>query len=117
MAAMNSGFRIVCRPPPVAFASHGAAVSITGTIQPQVIQWVLGVEHFENGMTARLLVTKPPRRAKRWTEAEVAQDLEDRVGRMFDRLYSLVANTTDDGLQSPVLATLTPKAKDVWGNF
>jgi len=94
-----------------------AAVSITGTIQPQILQRVLGLEHFENGMAARLLVAKPPRRAKRWTEAEVAQDVEDRVGKMFDRLHSLVANTTADGFQSPVLATLTPEAKDVWVNF
>ena len=94
-----------------------ATVSITGTIQPLVLKRVLGMELLENGMAARLLLAMPPKRVKRWSEVEVSQDLDDCVGRMFNRLYQLSANNSTDGPESPVLATLTPDAKELWIKF
>jgi hypothetical protein len=48
-----------------------AAVSVAGGIQPETLRRALGVEHWENGLAARLLLACPSRQAKRWTEAEV----------------------------------------------
>ena len=47
-----------------------ATVSIAGSIQPGVLRRALSREHYENGMAARFLFAMPPKRQKRWTEAE-----------------------------------------------
>lgn len=49
-----------------------AAVSITGGIQPVTLREALGRRHFDNGLAARLLLAMPPRRVKRWSEAQVS---------------------------------------------
>jgi hypothetical protein len=48
-----------------------AAVCVTGGIQPAILQRALGIEHRESGLAARLLLACPPRKAKRWTEADI----------------------------------------------
>ena len=48
-----------------------AAVCISGGIQPDILARALTPEHRECGLAARLLLAYPPRRVKRWTEADV----------------------------------------------
>jgi len=48
-----------------------AAVSITGGVQPGILNRVLGYEHRESGLLARMLLAMPPRLRKRWTEIEI----------------------------------------------
>ena len=48
-----------------------AYVSVCGGIQPGILNRALGVEHRESGLAARLLLTCPPRRSKRWTDADI----------------------------------------------
>lgn len=66
-----------------------ASVSITGGIQPGILSRALGQEHHESGMAARVLYAMPPRKAKRWTEADVDANTEAAVATVFDRLLSL----------------------------
>ena len=63
-----------------------AAVSVAGGIQPKILERVLGEQHRDNGMLARLLIAYPPRRAKRWTEAEIPTELDAEMMAVFDRL-------------------------------
>ncbi|MFN7021511.1 MAG: DUF3987 domain-containing protein [Phycisphaerales bacterium] len=78
-----------------------ASVSITGGIQPGILSRALGQEHHESGMAARVLYAMPPRKAKRWTEADVNADTEAAVAAVFDRLFSL---TMEPDPESPLMA-------------
>jgi hypothetical protein len=91
-----------------------AAVCISGGIQPAVLQRALGLEHRESGLAARLLLTCPPRRVKRWTEADIDLSAEAELVRLFDRLYELQPTDGDDGEPRPALVRLSGDAKTVW---
>ena len=59
----------------------------------------------------------PPRRVKRWTEADVDQGVEAELVRLFDRLYQLQPGAGDDGETRPELVRLAPDAKRLWVSF
>jgi hypothetical protein len=94
-----------------------ASVSITGGIQPGILSRALGQEHHESGMAARLLLAYPPRKPKRWTEADVDAKTEAAVAAVFERLYALTPDTDDNGDERPRLVTLTDDAKRAWVTF
>lgn len=78
-----------------------ASVSITGGIQPGILSRAMGQEHHESGLLARLLFAMPPRKPKRWTEADVSPETEASLSAVFDRLFSL---TMEPDPESPPLA-------------
>ncbi|TVQ32987.1 MAG: DUF3987 domain-containing protein [Phycisphaeraceae bacterium] len=94
-----------------------AAVAMAGGIQPSVLQRLVGQQHRENGLLARLLLAYPSRRPKQWTEAEVDPLLEGDVAILFDRLHQLEpdSDTDDDPIPRPL--RLTPEAKEAWISF
>ena len=94
-----------------------ACVSITGGIQPRILHRVLGQEHRESGLAARILMACPPRRAKRWTEANINSGLESDVSSMIDELYNLQPVTDAEGKPCPGYVTLTADAKSVWTTY
>jgi hypothetical protein len=91
-----------------------AAVCVIGGIQPAILQRALGLEHRESGLAARLLLTYPPRKVKRWTEADIDPGAEAELVRLFDRLYELQPTAGDDGETQPALVRLSGDAKKVW---
>ncbi len=91
-----------------------AAVCVSGGIQPAILQRALSLEHRESGLAARLLLTYPPRKAKRWTEADIDPNAEAELVRLFDRLYELQPATGDDGEPRPVLVRLSADEKAAW---
>jgi hypothetical protein len=94
-----------------------AAVCVSGGIQPAILQRALGLEHRESGLAARLLLTCPPRKAKRWTEADIEPGAEAEQVRLFDRLYELRSTVGDDGEPLPALVRLSPDAKAAWKTY
>jgi hypothetical protein len=66
-----------------------AAVWLTGTIQPGVLQRALGVERRESGLLARLLLAQPPRRPKKWTTDTIGWTTREDFVRVLDNLYGL----------------------------
>lgn len=94
-----------------------ASVSITGGIQPGILSRALGQEHHESGMAARALYAMPPRKPKRWTEAEVNAKTESAVALVFDRLFRLTPETDDGGDERPRLVTLADDGKRAWVRF
>lgn len=96
-----------------------ASVSVTGGIQPGILHRALGIEHRESGLAARLLLTCPPRKPKRWTEADVDPNAEAELARLVDRLYDLQPRVDDDdeGDPRPVILGLTPGAKAAWKEY
>jgi hypothetical protein len=91
-----------------------AAVCVAGGIQPTILQRALGLEHRESGLAARLLLTCPPRKPKRWTEADIDPNAEAKLVRLFDRLYELQPTAGDDGEPRPALVRLSGDAKTAW---
>ncbi|MEX2175365.1 MAG: DUF3987 domain-containing protein [Pirellulaceae bacterium] len=91
-----------------------AAVCVCGGIQPAILHRALGSEHRESGLAARLLLTCPPRMAKRWTEADIDPAAEAEIARLVDRLYELQSTESDEGELRPVAVGLTAEAKTAW---
>jgi hypothetical protein len=94
-----------------------AAVCVTGGIQPGILQRALGMEHRESGLAARLLLTCPPRKAKRWTEADIDPSAEAELVRLFDRLYELQPTAGNDSEPRPALVRLSGDAKTAWKTY
>lgn len=94
-----------------------AGVWITGGIQPGTLQRAFTLPLRESGLLARFLLTWPPRRVKRWTEAEIPQELTEAVGRLFDRLLTLTFESGPDGEPGPRMVVLSPEAKACYQDF
>jgi hypothetical protein len=93
------------------------AVSVAGGIQPGILHRALGTQHRENGLAARLLLACPPRKAKRWTEAELDERTEAAVERIVARLLTLEADAEEAGQPAPRVLELSPEAKRLWVAF
>jgi hypothetical protein len=102
--------------PPTIYVPQ-ASVSVTGGIQPAILHRALGIEHRESGLAARLLLTCPPRKPKRWTEAHIDPDAQDELARLVDRLYDLQLAVDDKGDPCPVVLGLTRDAKAAWKEY
>ena len=96
---------------------HRAAVSVCGGIQPGTLQRALGVEHRENGLAARLLLTCPPFRPKKWTESDISHAIEQELADIFGGLYLLQPQRDENGEPHPVDLPLSPAAKEAWIAF
>jgi hypothetical protein len=59
----------------------------------------------------------PPRRPKRWTEADIAPEHEAILSQIFGRLLILKGETHAEDNERPVLVRLTPSAKDLWVQY
>ena len=94
-----------------------AAVCVLGGVQPGILHRALGAEHRESGLAARLLLTCPPRKPKRWTEADVDEATERQLAEVFARLYGLESATDEEGRPEPVVVHLAPEAKRLWVAF
>ena len=93
-------------------------VSICGGIQPGILHKVLGSEHRESGLAARLLMAMPPRRAKQWTECDVDPAVAEAFEAILERLFGeLKLENPGDGEWKPHVVNLTPEARDVFVSF
>jgi hypothetical protein len=78
-----------------------AAVCLCGGIQPETLRRALSPEFFECGLAARLLLAMPPKRLKRWSEADIDGDVLAAMSRCFDGLLALQPCTNGDGEPEP----------------
>jgi hypothetical protein len=94
-----------------------AAVCITGGIQPDTLRRCLTPDFFANGLAARLLLAMPPRRTKRWTEAEIDDATMRAVADVHGELLMFQPSTDLDGDPEPADVKLTDEAKAAWVTF
>jgi hypothetical protein len=93
-----------------------AFLAVTGTTQPATLAEVLSREYFGNGLAARLLLAMPPWPKRRWTEDVIDPESRTAVQKVFDELWRLEPQATDDGPR-PADVGFTPKAKQDWIRF
>lgn len=85
---------------------------ICGSIQPGILNKAIGGEHREDGLLARLLISYPPRRQKRWTDESISQTVELQYDTLISALFDLQGGIVDQNLVSlPV--ELSPAARDL----
>lgn len=94
-----------------------ASMSVCGGIQPGILHRALGAEHRESGLAARLLLTCPPRKSKRWTDADISPEIEAKIAELVERLYELKPIEDDEGKRRPVVVGLTHDAKALWVDY
>jgi hypothetical protein len=100
---------------PTIYIPH-AAVCVAGTIQPTTLRRVLLPEFFENGLAARLLVSMPESRTKRWTDGDISDATYAAVDGLFSPLFNLKAGAGPHG-DEPMLVDLDEGARDQWIRF
>jgi hypothetical protein len=93
-----------------------AAVSLTGGVQPGVLQRVIGPQHRESGLLARILLAQPPRHRKRWSDNGIDPQVEAAYGRLLKRLHSLTFDESTERPE-PVAVGLSPAATEAWTLF
>lgn len=96
-----------------------AAVSITGGIQPGRLAAMMGKQHRESGMLARVVFADPPRKAKRWTEAVLDPATEAKMTAVMGRLFGLKmdCDELDPTDVSPKVVDLSPEGKAAFIKF
>ncbi len=94
-----------------------ASVCVTGGIQPETFRRVIGKKHIENGLLARILVTSPPPRRKRWTEAVVDCRTNQAMAEVFEGLYAIRMRMDKQGEPEHNIIDFTKSGKDVWVEF
>lgn len=88
-----------------------AAVSIAGTIQPEVAGRILNRSMRECGMASRILLAAPEVRPVVWTEDSISDEVTRAYTRVVRTLLDLTAN------DPPLVLRLTPEAREVWIKF
>jgi hypothetical protein len=91
-----------------------ASVSVTGTIQPGVLQRLLTPEFFSSGLAARLLFVMPPCRDKRWSERTISSGTRDMYAALLRRLLYLQFAADSDTEPRPVVVPLSDEAHALW---
>jgi hypothetical protein len=94
-----------------------AAVSVLGSIQPGTFRRLVGPEHYENGLAARLLLTMPPTCKKTWTEASVDRKTQEAMSDVFKVLYELQPGRDENGRPKPSELELSADGKRAWVSF
>jgi hypothetical protein len=61
-----------------------------------------------------LLLACPPRRPKRWTDADIDPTIENGIEQLLERLYALQPAIDADGNPFPVVVHLTSEAQAAW---
>jgi Protein of unknown function (DUF3987) len=94
-----------------------AALSVCGGIQPGIMRRLIGQEHRENGLLARLLMSWPERRPRKWSDAEPAEQLTADLQCVYDRLWELSPMTDENGEATPQMIRMSEGAKAAFVAF
>jgi hypothetical protein len=73
---------------PSIFIEH-PSVSVTGSIQPQVLDDRLSSLHFQSGFAARTIMCEPPQRKRRFNDHDVTDEVRQRYHDLVGKLYEL----------------------------
>lgn len=93
-----------------------AAVSLCGTIQPGTFASAMRGEHFESGLTARLLIAQPPTYCKTFTLDAPSMATVEGYTKTVHSLAALEPVYEEDGPR-PFALSMTPDALAAWSEW
>jgi hypothetical protein len=93
-------------------AVRRAAVSLCGSIQPAVLARALDDEAMSAGLGARFLLAMPPRRRRRWSEAELPDELVTRYTNLLIHLLGLPL--ADERKRKPHVLGMSDPARQIY---
>lgn len=94
-----------------------AAVSLLGGIQPKVFASTVAGENTDNGLLARLLLTMPDAKPKRWTDAGIDPSVDEALQRLYAGLLAIPMVADECGVLRPRMVKLDDKAKRAFVDF
>jgi len=92
------------------------SVSICGGIQPGILSRCLTNERKESGLQSRLLMTFPPRQAKRWRDDEMNPATQTAYDDCIRDLFELQGEDSDGQLR-PATLKLSPEARALFSKY
>jgi len=94
-----------------------AGVSISGTIQPELLRKYITAERMESGLASRFLIVEPPETDREgWIEDEVDQLLKDRCLEIVEALTKFEGESFEEGSSEkrPVFVELTVSGREAF---
>jgi hypothetical protein len=94
-----------------------AGVSISGTIQPELLRKYFTAERMESGLVSRFLIVEPPELDREgWIEDEVDQELKDRCLEIIEALTQFEGELVEDGRteRKPVFLGLSRSGREAF---
>lgn len=91
------------------------SVSVTGTIQPDVLEDRLDALHFQSGFAARMLMCEPPERPRRFNEAGVTEETRTAFYNLVSDLYDLEMPVEGETIDATL--ELGNTAREVYAEF
>lgn len=94
-----------------------AGVSISGTIQPELLRKYITTERMESGLASRFLIVEPPELDREgWIEDEVDQLLKDRCLEIVEALTQFEGELVEEGSseRKPVFVGLSRSGKEAF---
>ncbi|MCE9560426.1 MAG: DUF3987 domain-containing protein [Planctomycetes bacterium] len=88
-----------------------AATSLTGGIQPGVLQNLASHDLFASGMVARIIFAMPPRTPKTWSDDEISPNTRAAAESSLGELFDLKGEVDEDGDLCPIVVRLNREAK------
>lgn len=96
-----------------------AAVSIMGGMQPKILEKCFDPGKFDSGLVPRILVTCPPPRRGKWTEAVVSDEATEMWSKalMWLRTRPFAGIDSNRQIYAPRYLKFAPKAKGIYIDF
>jgi len=94
-----------------------AAVSICGSIQPDILRGCVAGANTANGMLARMLLAWPPRPKRKLTDRRIDPVAARCVHDIYRQLIALGYAADDAGVDCPVDIPLTPEAYRIYDGW
>lgn len=91
---------------------QNAALSVFGSVCPEVLAAELTPMRFASGLAARFLLAQPPARLVKWSEADLSPSTDEALQQAYDRLLSL--QPAQDG---PIAMRLSGEGKELWVRY
>jgi hypothetical protein len=89
-------------------------ISVTGTTQPAVAAQIIYNDRFlANGLSARILAARPPSDIIRWSDQEVAPEIDNAMFALAKRMYELQGGEDEHG-PCPVAIACTSEAMELF---
>jgi Protein of unknown function (DUF3987) len=94
-----------------------SAISVVGTLQPTIASRIFTRDVFDAGMVSRLLLVRPPKRPKIWSDAVIPDDVDAAYANLLRTLFFLDRQAISEQDYTPVNVHFTDAGLAAWKSF